>query len=213
MRRQHPTIAEETALWSLGYRLVAGVDEVGRGCLAGDVMAAAAILPADSSILSRLHGVRDSKQMTARQRAALYERIQAEAVALGLGRVPAAEIDRLGIMAATRQAMTLAVMSLPVRPDFLIIDALRLPGVAIPQKPIIRGDAQSLSIAAASVYAKVCRDRWMAEMDSRYPGYGFAHNKGYGTAMHLQALRSLRPCDLHRRSFLPVRAAENAAAC
>jgi len=207
MRHQDPDVAEESALHARGFRLVAGIDEVGRGALAGDVVAAAVVLSADGSVLQRLRGVRDSKQMTPRQRSTLYSTIQAEAIAIGLGRVSAQDIDRMGIVQATRQAMSLAVAGLGVPPDYLLIDALYLPEVAIPQKPIIKGDARCLSIAAASVIAKVTRDTMMVELDAVYPGYGFARHKGYGTAFHCQSLGILRPCPDHRRSYAPVRAA------
>ena len=200
-------MSEELALHRRGCRLVAGLDEVGRGALAGDVVAAAVVLPADDSVLERLRGVRDSKQMTARQRTALYSMIQAEAIAIGLGRVPAQVVDHVGIVPATRQAMTLAVSDLPVRPDFLLIDALYLPELTIPQKPLIKGDARCLSIAAASIIAKVSRDTMMTQLDVVYPGYGFARHKGYGTAFHCQSLAVLGPCAIHRRSFAPLRQA------
>lgn len=204
---QNPDMAEELSLFTQGYRLVAGIDEVGRGALAGDVVAAAVILPADAAVLQRLRGVRDSKQLSAGQRARLSVVIWGEALAVGLGHVPADDIDRKGIVCATRQAMAMAVAGLAVQPDFLLIDALRLPEIELPQKAIIHGDALCLSIAAASVVAKVHRDNAMCELDKQYPGYGFAHNKGYGTAFHRQQLEALRVCPLHRRSFAPVRAA------
>ena len=204
-------MAEELALFEQGFRLIAGLDEVGRGSLAGDVVAAAVILPPDPGVLARLRGVRDSKQLTPRQRTYLCATIQAEAIAIGLGRVPASEIDRIGILPATRRAMGLAIAGLNVNPEFLLIDAVRLFDVSIPQKPIIRGDVTCLSIAAASVIAKVDRDRTMSDLDHVYPGYGFAHNKGYGTAFHCQQLQLLRPCPIHRRSFAPVRAAQEAS--
>ena len=209
MPHQDPDFAEELALHAHGFRLVAGIDEVGRGALAGDVVAAAVILPADSLILQRLHGVRDSKQLSARQRTLLATTIQAEALAIGLGRVPALEIDRIGIAPATRRAMALAVAALLLQPDYLLIDAVRLSDVNIPQKSIIKGDARCLSIAAASVVAKVDRDGAMIRLDSTYPGYGFARHKGYGTLQHCQALCALRPCAIHRQSYAPVRAAMN----
>jgi ribonuclease HII len=207
MPHQDPDMVEELALHARGFRLVAGLDEVGRGALAGDVVAGAVILPSDAGVLQRLHGVRDSKQLTPRQRSMLRERIQAEAIAIGLGRVSAQEIDRIGIAPATRQAMRLAVASLDVAPDFLLIDAVRLPDLAIPQKSLIKGDVHCLCIAAASIMAKVFRDTMMKELDQTYPGYGFALHKGYGTAMHCQALRLIHPCPIHRQSYAPVRLA------
>lgn len=205
MPHQDPDFAEESALHAHGFRLVAGLDEVGRGALAGDVVAAAVILPADPAILQRLRGVRDSKQLSPHQRAQLSVIIQAEALAIGLGRVPASEIDRIGIAPATRRAMALAVAALTLQPDYLLIDAVRLSEVRIPQKSIIKGDARCLSIAAASIVAKVDRDGAMVDLDSAYPGYGFARHKGYGTLLHRQALSTLRPCAIHRRSYSPVR--------
>jgi len=203
-------MAEEMALHARGYRLVAGLDEVGRGALAGDVVAAAVILPVDAGVLQRLYGVRDSKQLSPRQRSICSKTIQAEALAIGLGRVSAQDIDRLGIARASLQAMMLAVAGLATPPDFLLIDAFRLPDLALPQKAIIKGDASCLSIAAASIVAKVWRDARMIELDAACPGYGFAQHKGYGTAVHCQALRLLRPCSVHRQSFAPVRAAQQA---
>ena len=207
MVHRDPDLAEELSLYAQGYHLIAGIDEVGRGALAGDVVAAAVILPSDVGVIHRLRGVRDSKQLLPRQRSILCTVIQAEALSIGLGRVSAEEIDRLGIVAATRRAMMLAVADLHIQPDYLLIDAIRLPDLAIPQKAIIKGDVRCLSIAAASVVAKVTRDAWMSELDSQYPGYGLAHNKGYGTLFHRQALQRLRPSPIHRRSYAPVREA------
>ena len=192
MPHQDPDMAEELALHARGFRLVAGLDEVGRGALAGDVVAGAVILPADAGVLQRLRGVRDSKQLTPRQRSMLRETIQAEAIAIGLGRVSAQEIDRIGIAPATRQAMRsgggrsrrCSRTSSSLTPSIC-------PTLAIPQKSLIKGDVHCLCIAAASVMAKVFRDTLMTELDEVYPGYGFARHKGYGTAMHCQALRLL----------------------
>lgn len=207
MPRQDPDLCEEIALYAQGFRLIAGVDEVGRGALAGDVVAAAVILPDDLGVLQRLQGVRDSKQLTARQRSRLSATIQAEAIAIGLGRVPAQEIDRIGIAPATRQAMMQALAVLCIPPDFVLIDAIYLSGLRIPQKALIKGDARCLSIAAASVIAKVDRDGAMTRLDGDFPGYGFARHKGYGTLQHRQALALLQPCSIHRRSYEPVRRA------
>ncbi len=205
MPHQDPDLAEELALYAQGYRLVAGIDEVGRGALAGDVVAAAVILPVDPGVLQRLHGVRDSKQLLPRQRSILATVIQAEAIAIGLGRVSAPEIDCIGIVAATRRAMALAVAGLNPQPDYLLIDALHLPDISVPQKAIVKGDVHCLSIAAASVVAKVDRDAAMTSLDGEYPGYGLARNKGYGTAYHCQALLRLHPSPIHRLSYAPVR--------
>jgi ribonuclease HII len=198
-----PTFDEEAALHGQGFRLVAGVDEVGRGALAGPVMAAAVVLPVGADF-PWLKLVRDSKQLSPKQRERVFDLVQCAGIPFGLGSVPHAVIDRVGIVQATRMAMAQAVQALPSRPDFLLIDALSLPQVALPQKGIVRGDQLSCSIACASIMAKVSRDRQMTELDSVYPGYGLARHKGYGTRQHLQCLGRLGPCAIHRRSFAPV---------
>jgi len=198
-----PTFDQEHALQARGYRLVAGVDEVGRGALAGPVMAAAVILPLGSDF-PWLKLVRDSKQLSPRQREQVFDLVRGAGIPFGLGSVPHATIDRVGIVRATRMAMAEAVQALPSRPDFLLIDALSLPDVELPQKGIVRGDQLSFSIACASIVAKVSRDRQMTELDGVYPGYGLARHKGYGTRQHLQCLGRLGPCAIHRRSFAPV---------
>jgi ribonuclease HII len=198
-----PTFEEEARLQALGFCLVAGVDEVGRGALAGPVMAAAVVLPLGADF-PWLKLVRDSKQLSPRQRERVFDLVQHAGIPFGLGSVPHATIDQVGIVQATRMAMAQAVQSLPSRPDFLPIDALTLPDVDLPQKGIIRGDQISFSIACASIMAKVSRDRQMTEMDGTYPGYGLARHKGYGTRQHLQCLGRLGPCAIHRRSFAPV---------
>lgn len=180
----------------LGY--VCGIDEVGRGPLAGPVVACAVILPDDCQILY----LNDSKQLTAKKREELYEVIMREAVGVGLGAASPARIDEINILQATYEAMREAIRKLPVQPQILLNDAVTIPGVEIPQVPIIKGDAKSISIAAASIVAKVTRDRWMEEYDSVYPGYGFASNKGYGAAVHIQALKEKGPTPIHRRSFI-----------
>ncbi|MGE5561303.1 MAG: ribonuclease HII [Chloroflexota bacterium] len=181
-----------------GYSLIAGVDEAGRGPLAGPVVAGAVILPPDFV----LSGLNDSKQVRPRMREELYERITSAAVAWGVGEADVEFIERENILQATYEAMRRALAAIGVRPDFLLLDAVSLPGVTTPQQPIIRGDALSASIAAASIIAKVTRDRLMVEYDEQFPGYGFARHKGYGTDEHWAALRRLGPCPLHRRSFL-----------
>ena len=208
--RQQPTLVEELALWQAGYARVAGIDEAGRGAWAGPVVAAAVILPADLAVAGRLAGVANSKQMTARQRERLYAVIVQEAVAWGVGALSAQEIDAQGISAANRAAMHAAVASLPQPPDFLLIDYFRLPGLATPQRSLPKGDSKVLSIAAASIIAKVTRDRLMIELGARYASYGFERHKGYGTAQHQQALRQLGPCLEHRMSFQPVAGAQRA---
>jgi ribonuclease HII len=198
-----PTFDEEERLQSQGFRLVAGVDEVGRGALAGPVMAAAVILPLGADF-PWLKLVRDSKQLSPRQRERVFDLVRGAGVLFGLGSVPHATIDDVGIVKATRMAMAQAVEALPSRPDFLLIDALSLPEVDLPQKGIIRGDQLSFSVACASIVAKVSRDRQMTELDGVYPGYGLARHKGYGTRQHLQCLCQMGPCAIHRRSFAPV---------
>ena len=199
-----PTLAEENGLSTQGYCLIAGVDEVGRGALAGPVVAAAVILPqfADFPWLS---SVRDSKEIPSVKRESLSSNIKAEAVAISVGIVDHNVIDSVGILKATKIAMRQAIEQLICPPDFLLIDALRLPQLRIAQKGIIKGDKLSLSIACASIIAKVARDRLMLEFDQLYPGYGFANHKGYGTKQHLSCLQQLGTSPIHRHSFAPVR--------
>jgi len=201
-----PTLDTELTLFGQGYRLIAGLDEVGRGSWAGPVMAAAVALPLErQGLLEDLAGVRDSKQLAPRQRERLLPLIRRAALAIGIGSVPAAEIDRIGIVPATRQAMALALADLGLQPDYLLIDALRLPAIRLPQYALPKGDAKCLCIAAASIVAKVARDQLMVAEEARYPGYGFAAHKGYGTAQHRAALAQLGPCPIHRLSFAPLR--------
>lgn len=204
--RCDPTLAEEERLKLQGHMLIAGLDEAGRGCLAGPVVAAAAILPLADDCLRLFAGVRDSKQLSAAQRERLYAVVMEHAVGVGVGVVSVEWIDRYNILRATRMAMQQALAALPVRPTYLLLDALKLPAVRLPQLALIKGDARCLSIAAASIIAKVTRDRLMESLDERYPGYGFGQHKGYGTAAHLRALASLGPSPVHRRTFAPVRA-------
>lgn len=206
-----PTVDEERALRAQGYALVAGIDEAGRGCWAGPVVAAAVILSA--ACLEQpelLHGVNDSKQLTAAQRERMRHLIHAYAASIGVGVVPAYLIDSLGIVPATRLAMEIALCSLQPLPDAVLIDAVSLPHVPLPQRPIIRGDSISLSIAAASIVAKTTRDRLMTHYDQVYPAFRFGVHKGYGTALHLAALRAHGPTPLHRLSFRPLLAMEEA---
>lgn len=201
-----PSLAEEYAALEAGYLLVAGMDEAGRGAWAGPVAAAAVVLPLSSAKqLARLDGVRDSKTLSPRSREAMEARVAEVALGVGLGLASAAEIDAMGIVPATRLAMGRAVAALPAVPSFLLIDAVKLPELNIPQKSIVRGDALSLCIASASVVAKVRRDRLMAELDDLHPGYGFARHKGYGTPQHRRMLLQLGVSPIHRRSFQPVR--------
>jgi ribonuclease HII len=190
----------ETEARSRGYRAVAGLDEAGRGPLAGPVVAAVVILPRKC----RLDGVNDSKIVPEPERERLYTEILRKAFGVGLGLATAAEIDALNILQATRLAMSRALDSLKVPPDFLLLDAVSLPFVRLPQRPIIKGDSLSVSIAAASILAKVSRDRLMRDYHRRFPDYNFQAHKGYGTPEHLKLLAEHGPCELHRRSFQPV---------
>jgi len=186
-----------------GINLIAGVDEVGCGCWAGPVFAAAVILPLDS----RIGMIRDSKTLSPAQRQRLAEEIRSAAVAWAVGAASAEEIDALNIRRADALAMLRAVEGLGVRPEFVLIDAFRIPGLVIPSKSIIHGDAEVKSIAAASILAKVARDSHMEELARRFPGYGFEAHKGYGTKAHQEALCRLGPCPEHRRTYEPVRKA------
>ncbi|MBM4462814.1 MAG: ribonuclease HII [Chloroflexi bacterium] len=201
---QAPTFAKERELSSQGYRFIAGVDEVGRGALAGPVVAAAVILPLENDF-AWLSRVRDSKQLTPRRREQIFELIRQSRIAIGIGMTSHTDIDAIGIVKATRMAMGQAVRELAFSPDCLLIDALSLPGIPLPQWGIVRGDQLSLSIACASIVAKVTRDRYMTELDRSYPGYGLARHKGYGTRQHLASLCHLGACPIHRQSFVPVR--------
>lgn len=178
--------------------LVCGIDEAGRGPLAGPVVAAAVILPRDIDI----YYLNDSKKVTERRREILYDEICEKAIAYGIGIVGPDVIDDINILQATYQAMRLAIAELAETPAVLLNDAVTIPGVSIPQVPIIKGDAKSVSIAAASILAKVTRDRMMRQYDEIYPEYGFAGHKGYGTAAHIAAIREYGPCPIHRTTFI-----------
>jgi ribonuclease HII len=191
--------ALERELRKTGYRAVAGVDEAGRGALAGPVVAAAVILPPDSEALAGR--VRDSKKLSPELREELAPLIEAEAVAFGVGVVGPGEIDRVNILEASLQAMRIAVAQLPVAPDLLLVDGNQRVPVAVPQRLIVKGDDRVISIGAASILAKVTRDRLMTEMERDLPGYGFALHKGYGTEEHRRAIAALGPSPQHRRSF------------
>jgi ribonuclease HII len=180
-----------------GVRVVAGVDEVGRGALCGPVVAGAVVL----EIGFDSEGIDDSKRLTCRQRECLAERIRHGARSWALGCAEPGEIDRVNILRATYLAMTRAVEGLSARPGLVLVDALTVPGLAVEQRPIVKGDALSVSIAAASILAKVARDAMMLEWDRRFPGYGLAENMGYASAGHRDALRRLGPTEIHRRSF------------
>jgi ribonuclease HII len=187
----------EAQQWARGATLVAGVDEAGRGPLAGPVFAAAVVLPRNTEI----HGIDDSKKLSPAKREQLYGRIRAEAVAVGVGSASEKVIDEVNILRATFRAMRDAVASLERRPDHVLVDGDAIPDLDVPQTPVHRGDERSAAIAAASIIAKVTRDRLLVEYDARFPGYGFAQHKGYGTPEHIAALTRLGPCEIHRQSF------------
>lgn len=180
------------------YHAICGIDEAGRGPLAGPVVAGAVILPEDAEILY----LNDSKKLSASRREALYEEIQEKAVSWAVGIVSPERIDEINILQATYEAMRQAIDKLMPSPDLLLVDAVTIPDVTQPQVGIIQGDAKSVSIAAASIMAKVTRDRMMVEMDALYPEYGFAGHKGYGSQMHIEAIRQYGPCPIHRNSFI-----------
>lgn len=180
------------------YAFICGIDEVGRGPLAGPVVAGAVILPKDCSILY----INDSKQLSEKKREELYDEIMEQAVAVGLGSIPPTRIDEINILQATYEAMRQAIANLSVQPDLLLNDAVTIPQVPMKQIPIIKGDAKSISIAAASIVAKVTRDRLMVAYDKIFPQYGFAGNKGYGSKEHIEALQKIGPSPIHRASFI-----------
>ena len=198
---------EKEILAATGLHLIAGLDEAGRGALAGPVTAAAVILPLDQTgLMNSLHEVNDSKQLTASKREQLYARITQRALAYGIGWAAAPTIDEIGVIPATKQAMKTAVAQLVPPAEYLLIDGrIRLQTLPLPQQSIIRGDSQSLSVAAASILAKVSRDRYMIQLDAQQPRYGFARHKGYGVPFHLAALAQHGPCPHHRHSFSPIR--------
>jgi ribonuclease HII len=185
----------------VGYKFIAGLDEVGRGCLAGPVVAAAVILNSEVSIPD---GLNDSKKLSPKQRNRIAEEIKQTAIAYSIAQIEAEEIDRINILRATKRAMMLALDRLDPRADFLLIDAIQLKESPLPQRAIIHGDASVASIAAASVIAKTYRDALMRDYDKTYPQYGFAKHVGYGTRAHFEALREHGPCSIHRKSFRGV---------
>ncbi|MBW8010681.1 MAG: ribonuclease HII [Chloroflexi bacterium] len=201
----YPDIRFENALWREGVESVAGIDEAGRGALAGPVSAAAVVLPANPILSNVLKGVRDSKQMTPKQREKWAQVIRESAITWQVGFASNNEIDDFGIVPATKLAAKRAIEKLDIFPEHLLIDALLLPEITPPQTSLIKGDARSLSIAAASILAKVTRDEYLRTQDELYPRYGFYANKGYGTAMHRAALDNWGPCPIHRRSFAPLK--------
>ncbi|HOC57214.1 MAG TPA: ribonuclease HII [Verrucomicrobiota bacterium] len=202
-------LAHERDLWQKGLQFVAGVDEAGRGPLAGPVVAAAVVLPcawAQAGLDSRLHGLNDSKQLTEAQRAEYYALLTSHPdIRFAIASVEVQVIDRINILQATHRAMNQALAQLQPLPEYVLVDGRPVKSMTLPHTALVKGDARSYSIAGASVLAKVTRDRLMREMDQRYPGYGFAVHKGYGTPQHLAAIRALGPCPIHRRSFAPFR--------
>ena len=196
-----PDLTFEQALWKKGISIVAGIDEAGRGALAGPVAAAAVILPPEGKLMEYLKGVRDSKQMTPEQREVGREKILNYAITWGVGLATSEEIDKIGILPATRLAAWRAIQSLNIAPSHILIDYLLLPEVHTPQTALVKGDCRSLSIAAASILAKTSRDAILRELECTYPGYGFARHKGYGTRAHREAIGRLGACPAHRLSF------------
>ena len=203
--KQTPGLILEQAFWKQGLLLVAGVDEAGRGAWAGPVMAGAVILPNDPEIADRLAGVRDSKQMTARERERMAVVIQEQSICWAVEEASNQEIDQMGILKATQTAMMRALEQLTPAPQSLLVDFVRLKEVSLPQQCPSHGDNLSLSIAAASILAKVTLDRWMCEQaEVLFPQYGFSRHKGYGTRIHAEALENYGCCSLHRKTFRPV---------
>ena len=200
-----PNLYFEKNLWKKEITLVAGIDEAGRGAWAGPVTAAAVILPADPKLLLTLYGVRDSKQMTSHQREYWKPIIRKVSLSWAIGWGTVEEIDRVGILNATRLAMKRAVQGLKLVPLHLLIDAVQIQSLDIPQTSLIKGDTRVLSISAASVLAKTARDERMIRLDKSFSAYGFARHKGYGTAFHREALAQCGPCAIHRFSFAPVK--------
>ncbi|MFC2026102.1 ribonuclease HII [Chloroflexota bacterium] len=198
---ERPNFEFETALWSEDTCFVAGIDEAGRGALAGPVAAAAVMFHADESLYQTLRGVRDSKQMTPASRSKWAEQLKEIARDFGVGLSSPEEIDEIGIVPATQLAASRALDRFRRSPRHILIDYLTIPNCSISQTPLVKGDARSLSIAAASILAKVARDALMCEFDFLYPGYGFAAHKGYGTIAHRESIDSLGACPIHRKSF------------
>ena len=200
-----PDLQFESGLWESGLRHVAGIDEAGRGALAGPVAAGVVIFPPNGSLQVSMHGVRDSKQMAPAARNEWAARIQESALAWAVAFASYEEIDRLGIVPATCLAAHRALQTCEHQADHLLLDYLFLPDVDIPQTKLVKGDQRSLSVAAASILAKTTRDALMVEMEGKYPGYQLTDNKGYGTSQHLEGLQQLGPSPIHRSSFAPVK--------
>lgn len=201
LKKQIPKIKEERKLREKGFKNIAGLDEVGRGGLAGPVVAASVILPKDK----RLYRIRDSKILKEAEREKLAKKIKKEARSWGLGIVDTKEIEKLGLHKAGLLALKRALDKSKIMPDFVFVDYYRIPEIKIPQKAVVKGDSRIFCIAAASILAKVYRDNLMKRLSKKYPGYGFEKHKGYGTKEHLRALEKLGPCEIHRRNFKPVK--------
>ena len=193
-------LAYEKELYNEGYELICGTDEAGRGPLAGPVVAAAVILPKNMII----EGVNDSKQLTEKKREELFDIINEKALAVGISFIDNKKIDEINILEASRLAMMTAIKNLKIKPDYVLSDAMKM-NIDIPVKPIIKGDALSINIAAASIIAKVSRDRFMDEMDLKYPNYGFKRHKGYPTKDHIEAIKKYGITDIHRLTFKPIK--------
>jgi ribonuclease HII len=196
-----PDLSFEGALWNAGVQYVAGIDEAGRGALAGPVAAGVIVFPANVQLASELQGVRDSKQMTPSERCAWAVRLPGLALTCAVGFASAQEIDEIGIVPATRLAVQRALAQLAPSPQHLLLDYLQLPECSLPQTALIKGDERSLSIAAASILAKTARDKVLCQLEQEFPDYGFAAHKGYGTAAHIQSIRRLGFSKVHRLSF------------
>ena len=207
--RETPGLNLEQALWEQGYQFIGGMDEAGRGAWAGPVMAALVILPNNPQLGLTLSGVRDSKQMTPRQRSRWALEVKAIALAWSVGEASPAEIDEIGILPATRLAFSRAIKGCELMPQYLLLDYIHWPGLKNPHQMMPKGESRSLSIAAASVLAKTTRDQRMIELDGQVPGYGLARHKGYGTAIHAEALQRLGTSNIHRRSFSIPQKLEN----
>lgn len=205
LKKLYPSLDEERKLWRVGFVHIAGLDEAGRGALAGPVVAGAVILAANSRLAGLWAEVQDSKLLSPPRREELSVRIREQAAAWSLGEASAAEIDARGIAPATRLAMRRAVQALSPRPDHLLLDWVQLKSLNLPQLSFTKGDLHIVSIAAASILAKVHRDRLLCQLHERYPAYGFHSNKGYGARIHLAAIEKLGPCPVHRRTFSPLR--------
>ncbi len=205
LKKRYPSLAEERKLWRVGFARVAGLDEAGRGALAGPIVAGAVILPAQTRRAGLWAEVQDSKLLSPQRRQELAERIKEQAAAWSLGQASASEIDARGIAPATRLAMRRAVRALSPCPDHLLLDWVQLKSLNLPQLSFAKGDLRIVSIAAASILAKVHRDRLLRQLHERFPAYGFNSHKGYAARTHLAAIEKLGPCPAHRRSFSPLR--------